>query len=70
MRQTMMTQCPVTAVMTEIYTLLLELGPIELPSETPSSLRQVQGRERSEAEQQITANALNHRPKDKIIVLA
>lgn len=26
-RQTMMTQCPVRAVMTEIYTLLLELGP-------------------------------------------
>lgn len=25
--QTMMTQCPVRAVMTEIYTLLLELGP-------------------------------------------
>lgn len=56
--------------MTEIYTLLLELGPIELPSETPSSLYQVQQEKEATAEQQITANALNHRPQDKIIVFA
>lgn len=42
-RQTMMTQCPVRPVMTEIYTLLLEPGPTALSSETPSSLQQVQG---------------------------
>lgn len=41
--QTMMTQCPVRPVMTEIYTLLLEPGPSALPSETPSSPHQVQG---------------------------
>lgn len=41
--QTMMTQCPVRPVMTEIYTLLLEPGPSALPSETPSSLQQAEG---------------------------
>lgn len=69
-RQTMMTHCPVRAVMTEIYTLLLELGPFELPSEIPSSVQQVQRREKSAAEQQIAANALNHQQQDKIIVFA
>lgn len=72
--QTMMTQCPVRPVMTEIYALLLESGPSALPSETPffspaGSGKRRRRRRRSEAEQQITANALNHRPKRKITVL-
>lgn len=47
MLQTMMTQCPVRALMTEIYALLLELGPpLSWPSETFSCLY-AEGRHKS-----------------------
>lgn len=63
----MMTQCPVRAVMTEIYTLLLELGPCELPSETPSLSHPDPARVRTEAEQ-FAANALTHQLQDNIVI--
>lgn len=52
--------------MTEIYTLLLEQGPLELPSETPSSLSKTEREERDRA--QITANAVNHQPQDNVLI--
>lgn len=60
--QTMMTQCPVRAVMTKIYTLLLVLGPCELSLETPSS-HPDPARERTETEHrsQLTRWITDHR---------
>lgn len=62
-----MTQCPVREVMTEIYTLLLELGPCELPQETlPLSSRSRKREDRDRA--QITANALNRQAQDNMLI--